>query len=85
MHSPRRDFLRNTACGFGGLAFSALASQAARAEGANQAAAVVPAGEAAFQPHFAPRAKRVIFLFMQGGVSHVDSFDRKPRLDADDG
>ena len=36
-------------------------------------------------PHFAPRAKRVIFLFMQGGVSQVDSFDYKPRPGKDDG
>ena len=36
-------------------------------------------------PHFAPRARRVIFLFMQGGVSHVDSYDYKPRLEKDDG
>ncbi|HVX11455.1 MAG TPA: DUF1501 domain-containing protein [Pirellulales bacterium] len=36
-------------------------------------------------PHFAGRAKRVIFLFMTGGVSHVDSFDHKPRLFADAG
>lgn len=36
-------------------------------------------------PHFKPRAKRVIFLFMSGGVSHVDSFDYKPRLAQDDG
>ncbi len=34
-------------------------------------------------PHFKPRAKRVIFLNMSGGVSHVDSFDYKPRLIAD--
>ncbi len=34
-------------------------------------------------PHFRPRAKRVIFLHMSGGVSHVDSFDHKPRLFAD--
>src|SRR5262245_45869452 len=34
-------------------------------------------------PHFAARAKRVIFLNMSGGVSHVDSFDYKPRLFAD--
>ena len=32
------------------------------------------------QPHFAPRAKRVIFLFMNGGPSHVDTFDPKPAL-----
>jgi hypothetical protein len=36
-------------------------------------------------PHFPAKAKRVIFLFMQGGVSHVDSYDYKPRLFADDG
>ena len=37
------------------------------------------------KPHFAPKAKRVIFLFMSGGPSHVDLFDPKPRLDGDDG
>ncbi|MFT5128624.1 MAG: hypothetical protein ACI8W8_002241 [Rhodothermales bacterium] len=36
-------------------------------------------------PHFRPRAKRVIFLFMHGGPSHVDTFDYKPKLIADDG
>src|SRR6476660_5574158 len=37
------------------------------------------------EPHFAAKAKRVIFLFMSGGVSHVDSFDPKPRLTTDHG
>jgi hypothetical protein len=37
------------------------------------------------QPHHQPKAKRVIFLFMQGGVSHVDSYDYKPRLFKEDG
>src|SRR5687767_7901324 len=36
-------------------------------------------------PHFPPRAKRIIFLFMQGGVSHVDSLDYKPLLESKDG
>src|SRR2546427_8304704 len=36
-------------------------------------------------PHFPPRAKRVIFLHMSGGVSHVDTFDPKPTLIADHG
>lgn len=36
-------------------------------------------------PHFAPKAKRVIFLYMSGGVSHVDSWDHKPKLFADAG
>ena len=70
----RRDALRSTACGFGALALAGLASEQARAESA-----------AELQPHHSPRAKRVIFLFMQGGPSHVDSFDRKPLLDKHDG
>jgi hypothetical protein len=40
---------------------------------------------AAKKPHFEPKAKRIIFLFMSGGVSHVDSFDHKPKLTADHG
>ena len=40
---------------------------------------------AAKQPHFPAKAKRVIFLYMTGGVSHVDSFDPKPKLTADHG
>src|SRR6185295_3889748 len=36
-------------------------------------------------PHFAPKAKRVIFLYMSGGVSHVDTFDPKPKLFTDHG
>jgi hypothetical protein len=43
------------------------------------------ADEAKAEPHFKPRARNVIFLFMDGGVSHVDSFDPKPELDRRDG
>ena len=43
------------------------------------------AAQAGVAPHFAPRAKRVIFLFMHGGVSQMDTFDRKPRLVRDHG
>ncbi|MSR65894.1 MAG: DUF1501 domain-containing protein [Pedosphaera sp.] len=71
-HAPaltRRDFLNRTHLGFGALAFAGLASQWAIA------------GPPQSRPHFAPRAKRVIFLFMDGGVSHVDSFDPKSALD----
>jgi len=71
----RRDALQSLACGFGYLALTGLTTESAAA--ANPLAAR--------KPHFAPRAKRVIFLFMQGGVSHVDSFDYKPRLERDDG
>ncbi len=49
------------------------------------ASANVPNPIAARQPHLPARAKRIIFLFMQGGPSHVDSFDYKPQLDKRDG
>ena len=79
MNAPlftRRHALQSLACGFGSLAFAGLAAQRA------QAAAHPLAPR---QPHHTPRAKSVIFLFMQGGVSHVDSFDHKPLLDEKDG
>ncbi|MBO0697681.1 MAG: DUF1501 domain-containing protein [Zavarzinella sp.] len=72
----RREWLSRTACGFGSLALAGLAATDARA-GVNPLAPKAP--------HFPPKAKRVIFLFMQGGVSHVDSYDYKPRLEKDDG
>ncbi|WP_038169415.1 DUF1501 domain-containing protein [Verrucomicrobium sp. BvORR106] len=68
----RRHFLQTTACGFGSLALAAMAQGA-------------PNPLAARHTHFPPKAKRVIFLFMAGGVSHVDSFDYKPRLIRDNG
>ncbi len=77
MLSPitRREWLLRTSCGFGALALSGLAASAASP----------PNPLAPRKPHHPARAKRVIFLFMQGGVSHVDSFDYKPRLAKDDG
>jgi hypothetical protein len=76
----RRSFLKTTSSGFGYMAFAALAhEQALQAETA-------PAGPLSLkQPHFAPRAKHVIFLCMQGAPSHVDTFDYKPMLIADAG
>lgn len=71
--NSRRDFLRRTSLGFGWLAFLGLTSR-----GALAATPLRP-------PHFASRAKRVIFLFMDGGVSHVDTFDPKPELTKRDG
>lgn len=61
--------LQDVACGFGGLALASLLNGSASA--------------GALDPHvapIAPKAKRIIFLFMAGGVSHVDSFDYKPEL-----
>jgi hypothetical protein len=71
----RRELLRNAACGFGSLALAGML-------GAQDAFA---SPLTARLPHFAPRAKRIIFLFMAGGVSQVDSFDYKPLLDREDG
>src|SRR4051812_14403345 len=72
----RRQALKTAACGFGALALAGLAAEQA-------GAATDPLSPKT--PHHKARAKRVIFLFMQGGVSHVDSFDYKPRLNSDDG
>jgi hypothetical protein len=68
----RREVLSTLSCGFGWLAFSGLAS----------------AADAPLAPkpsHFPAKAKRVIFLCMRGGPSHVDTFDYKPKLTQDDG
>src|SRR5918912_13884 len=71
----RREMLRRSAAGFGGLALGALRGAQPRA-----------AGPLAPQPaHSPPRAKRVLFLFMHGGPSQVDTFDYKPLLQRDDG
>ena len=74
----RRDILKNFSCGFGYLAFATLATRAAAATGPENPLAPK-------SPHFRPRAKRVIFLTMRGGPSHVDTFDYKPQLTADTG
>lgn len=73
----RRDILKSAGCGFGYLALAGLAASADAGSSENPLAPKVPVLPA--------RAKRVIFLFMQGGVSQVDSFDYKPRLARDDG
>ncbi|MFN4261900.1 MAG: DUF1501 domain-containing protein [Gemmataceae bacterium] len=73
----RRDFLRQTALGFGSLALSALGTQSA----AGALETNSPGSPLAVKPpHFKLRAKRVILLFMEGGPSHVDLIDYKPEL-----
>ncbi|MEZ5299415.1 MAG: DUF1501 domain-containing protein [Verrucomicrobiales bacterium] len=79
--SNRRDFLRRTSAGFGWLALSGLLGESTRAAAAGAHGS--PLAERA--PHFAPKAKRVIFMFMQGGPSHLDMFDWKPALKKADG
>jgi len=74
--TTRRRMLQDLACGFGSLALAGVMN------GKSSLAGNVLAAKAS---HIAPRAKRVIFLFMAGGVSHVDSFDYKPTLEREDG
>ena len=70
----RRHLLKTTACGFGYLALSGLATETAQAASTNQRPL------AARPPHFVPRARRVIFLYMEGGPSQLDMMDYKPAL-----
>src|SRR6056297_2626715 len=73
----RRDMMATTAFSLGSLAVSAATPRRTWAETVSDSSA---------SPlHHAPRAKRVIFLFMHGGPSHVDTFDYKPLLARDDG
>ena len=65
--------LRTSACGFGQLALAAMAGNAMAGESSTPVT------------HIAPRAKRILFLFMWGGPSQVDFLDPKPRLNRDDG
>ncbi len=75
-HAPltRRAFLGRSAGGLGALALASLLKPELLASGG------LPG-----LPHFAPKAKRIIFLFMAGGPSHVDLFDPKPTLNERDG
>src|SRR5690606_29163828 len=71
----RRDFLSSLGCGLSAVALASLLERDARGQppsdtdGRNRAA-----------PHMRPRAKSVIWLFMRGGLSHLESFDPKPML-----
>ena len=71
----RRQLLSQSGAGFGALALAGMCGDLAAAESAGR----LP------MPHFQPRAKRVIYLFMHGGPSQVDTFDYKPQLQVDSG
>ncbi len=79
----RRTLLKSSAVGFGYLALSAMLANESQQGNARASDSLNPL--AAKPPHFAPRAKRIVFLFMKGGPSHVDTFDPKPLLDRDNG
>ncbi len=74
----RREWLGRMGGGFGALGLAGVLAQDVRA-----ATATNPLASKA--PHFTPKARRVIFLFMNGGPSHVDTFDPKPMLSKHDG
>ncbi len=75
----RRQMLAHFANGFGMLGLAGLLADEARANpAADNPLAVKP-------PHYPAKAKRLIFLFMSGGPSHIDTFDPKPRLQRDNG
>src|SRR5689334_9596896 len=78
----RREFLWEAGAGFTGLALTGLLSLDRFFAGTAQAATPGSAANplAPRPPHFAPKARSVIFLFMYGGPSHVDTFDYKPKL-----
>ena len=77
----RREFLWQTGGGFGGAALASMLSEDgffdAKVSGNEQLNANPLAAK---PPHFAPKAKSVIFLFMYGGPSHIDTFDHKPAM-----
>src|SRR5688572_2452793 len=76
----RREMLRKSGMGFGSLALASLMRNSAPAAGiSHDEVALRPL--ASRQPHFPAKAKHIIHLFMNGGPSHVDTFDPKPTLD----
>ena len=77
----RRDFLSRTGMGFGALGLGMLFGNSAHAAGTEAG----PTPMTPRMPHHAPRAKRMIHIFMNGGMSHVDTFDPKPALTKYDG
>jgi hypothetical protein len=81
----RRQALQSASSGFGFLALAGLlgANRPAAADTTGQNAARGPLTPQA--PHYPVKAKRIIFLFMEGAMSHVDTFDYKPRLQESDG
>lgn len=76
----RRELLRRCGCGFGYLALSSLLADTAHRAAAADTNPLIPK-----PPHHEGRAKRIIFLFMHGGPSQVDTFDPKPQLIRDNG
>jgi hypothetical protein len=79
--TSRRDFLCRAGCGFGALAFTSMLGLDGLLARAAQTTVDPLNPLAPRSPHFSPKAKSVIWLFMEGGPSHLDLFDPKPELD----
>ncbi len=79
----RRELLRKAGCGFGMIGLAALLEQQGLLAGSTLSHS--PRVESAHPAHFAARAKQVIWIFANGGPSHVDTWDYKPGLEARDG
>jgi len=76
LHLPRRAFLADVGMGFTGLALGSLLMRDGVVRANEGLAHSLPTG----QPHFTPKAKNVIWIFLVGGMSHMESFDPKPAL-----
>ena len=80
--TSRRHMLRQTATGFGALAAAALLNEHSPQTAMGES---FPEPFAPRDPHFGPKARNIIFLYMDGGPSQVDSFDPKPTLEKEHG
>ena len=81
----RRDFLTSAASGLGGIAVSSMLVEEGLLAGSGPGQGTIVNPLAPKAPHFAPRAKSCIFVFMAGAPSQIDLFDPKPRLNTMDG
>src|SRR5438093_13258818 len=85
LYRTRRDFLKRVGNGFGLLALAGLLDQEGLLTPTAQGVEASVNPLAPKQPHFPAKAKSVIWLFMNGGPSHVDTWDYKPELARSDG
>src|SRR5580704_6592403 len=82
----RRQVLKSAGTGFGYLALAGMLGQnVAKAHDGTAGHALEPRPLAPKPPHFTVKAKRIIFLFMNGAISQMDTWDYKPQLQKDDG
>lgn len=84
-YHSRREWLGNCANGFGGFALTSLLASKAFGDVVGHAPPPPPSALKPRPPQFQPKAKSVIYLYMDGGPSQVDTFDPKPRLQKESG